>query len=156
MTTNFYGAFLGKGNQHIDAHTLVDHAIPHCQSNELYKGILDDKAHGVFNGKVMVHKDAQKTNAFQQNSSLLLSEKAVMDAKPQLEIFADDVKCSHGATIGHLDESSVFFLRTRGVSEKRAKEMLQEAFLLEVIQNMPDEKLRAYASECISEKLASE
>ena len=156
VTTNFYGAFLGKGNQHMDAHTLVDHAIPHCQSNELYKGILDDKAHGVFNGKVMVHKDAQKTNAFQQNSSLLLSEKAVMDAKPQLEIFADDVKCSHGATIGHLDESSVFFLRTRGINEKRAKEMLQEAFLLEVIENMPNESLRAYASKWIAEKLASE
>lgn len=156
VTTNFYGAFLGKGNQHIDAHTLVDHATPHCQSNELYKGILDDKAHGVFNGKVMVHKDAQKTNAFQQNSSLLLSEKAVMDAKPQLEIFADDVKCSHGATIGHLDESSVFFLRTRGINAKRAKEMLQEAFLLDVIDNMTDESLRTYASEWIAEKLASE
>ncbi len=155
-TTNFYGAFLGKGNQHIDSHTLVDHAIPHCQSNELYKGILDDKARGVFNGKVMVHKDAQKTNAFQQNSSLLLSDKAVMDAKPQLEIFADDVKCSHGATIGHLDQSSVFFLRTRGISEKRAREMLQEAFLLEVVANMPEESLRSYATDWISDKLSSE
>lgn len=155
VTTNFYGALMGKDNQHLDAHTLVDHAIPHCQSNELYKGILDDKAHGVFNGKVLVHKDAQKTNAFQQNSSLLLSEKAVMDAKPQLEIFADDVKCSHGATIGHLDESSVFFLRTRGIDIKRAKEMLQQAFLLEVIEKMPDVSLRNYASERIAEKLAS-
>ena len=152
VTSNMYGSFYGRRDQHIDNHTFIDHAIPHCQSNELYKGILTDKARGVFNGKVMVRKDAQKTNAFQQNSSLVLSDKAVMDSKPQLEIFADDVKCSHGATIGQLDEDSVFYLRSRGLTDAKAREALQNAFLLEVLEFMPHEAMRNYAAAQINSK----
>lgn len=152
-TSNFYGGFMGHNEQHIDSHTLVDHRIPHCQSNELYKGILTDKAKGVFNGKVIVHKDAQKINAFQQNSSLLLSDQAVMDAKPQLEIFADDVKCSHGATIGQLDEESVFYLRSRGLTDQKARETLQTAFLLEIMDLVPHNALRDHMGRLITKKL---
>lgn len=152
VTSNMYGSFYGRKNQHIDNHTFIDHAIPHCQSNELYKGILTDKARGVFNGKVLVRKDAQKTNAFQQNSSLVLSDRAVMDSKPQLEIFADDVKCSHGATIGQLEEDAVFYLRSRGLSNERAREALQYAFLLEVLEFMPNEAMRVYAEAQINDK----
>ncbi|MGE5681066.1 MAG: Fe-S cluster assembly protein SufD, partial [Bacillota bacterium] len=100
--SNLYGLYLADGKRHIDNHTMIDHAVPHCQSNELYKGILDEKSRGVFNGKVMVRKDAQKTQAYQSNKNLLLSRFAKVDTKPQLEIFADDVKCSHGATVGQL------------------------------------------------------
>ncbi|SRR6056297_180560 len=152
-TSNFYGGFMGRNEQHIDSHTLVDHRTPHCQSNELYKGILTDKSTGVFNGKVIVHKDAQKINAFQQNSSLLLSDQAVMDAKPQLEIFADDVKCSHGATIGQLDEESVFYLRSRGLTDQKARETLQTAFLLEIMDLVPHEALRQHMGRLITQKL---
>lgn len=140
--TNYYGVYVGDGSQHIDNQTYIDHAVPHCYSNELYKGILTDKARGVFNGKVMVRQDAQKTNAFQQNSSLVLSPTAVMDAKPQLEIYADDVKCSHGATIGQLDEGSVFYLRSRGIPEVQAKTLLQKAFVGEVVMNFKETAVR--------------
>lgn len=151
--TNYYGVYLGNQQQHIDNQTFIDHAVPHCQSNELYKGILTDYARGVFNGKVMVRQDAQKTNAFQQNSSLVLSKNAIMDAKPQLEIFADDVRCSHGATIGQLDEKSVFFLRTRGLPEPQARQLLQQAFLGEVIEAMPNTAVQEYAMEMLVAKL---
>ncbi|NRB62053.1 MAG: Fe-S cluster assembly protein SufD [Saprospiraceae bacterium] len=154
VTSNFYGSFYGRKEQHIDNHTYIDHAIPHCQSNELYKGILTDKARGVFNGKVLVRKDAQKTNAFQQNASLVLSNSAVMDSKPQLEIFADDVKCSHGATIGQLDERSVFYMRSRGMKDTQARALLQYAFLLDVLEFMPHEALQAYAKNLIFEKFS--
>jgi len=140
--TNYYGAYLGLGNQHIDNQTFIDHAVPHCDSNELYKGILSDKARGVFNGKVLVRQDAQKTNAFQQNSSLVLSDTAIMDAKPQLEIYADDVKCSHGATIGQLDESSIFYLKSRGLPDEAAKNLLQKAFVGDVVTNFPIESIK--------------
>ena len=150
--TNFYGAYFANGEQHIDNHTFIDHAMPHCVSNELYKGILTDKARGVFNGKVMVRRDAQKTNAFQQNSTLVLSDKAQMDSKPQLEIFADDVRCSHGATIGQLDESAVFYLRSRGLSDDQARAMLQQAFLEEVIEFMKMEPVRDFAEQLILKK----
>ncbi len=132
ILTNLYGVLLGLGTQHVDNQTLIDHAKPHCQSNEWYKCILDDRARGVFNGKVMVRQDAQKINAFQQNNALILSDTARMDAKPQLEIFADDVRCSHGATIGQIDEDAVFYLRSRGLSRRDAMLMLQLAFLQEV------------------------
>jgi Fe-S cluster assembly protein SufD len=135
INTYYYGAYLGMDNQHIDNQTFIDHAVPHCESNELYKGILSDKARGVFNGKVLVRQDAQKTNAYQQNASLVLSDTAVMDAKPQLEIFADDVKCSHGATIGQLDNESIFYLKSRGLSDEGAKNLLQKAFIGDVILN---------------------
>lgn len=153
--TNLFGAYLGKSEQHIDSQTFIDHAHPHCTSNELYKGILDDKANGVFNGKVLVHKDAQKTNAYQQNSSLVLSEKAQMDTKPQLEIFADDVRCSHGATIGQLDESSVFYLKSRGLSDAQARSMLQHAFLIEVLENIHLDSLREKAENLVFAKFES-
>ncbi|MCB0635021.1 MAG: Fe-S cluster assembly protein SufD, partial [Lewinella sp.] len=154
--THLYGTYLGAGSQHIDNQTFIDHAVPHCESNELYKGILKDKARGVFNGKVLVRQDAQKTNAFQQNSSLVLSPWAVMDAKPQLEIFADDVRCSHGATIGHLDETSVFYLRSRGIPEDQARNLLQQAFLGEVIENMGLDEVREHVSQLIAAKLSDE
>jgi Fe-S cluster assembly protein SufD len=152
LTTNYYGVYFGKDNQHIDNHTFIDHAVPHCQSNELYKGIVTDSARGVFNGKVMVRKDAQKINAFQQNSSLVLSNKAQMDSKPQLEIFADDVKCSHGATIGQLDEKSVFYLRSRGLNDQQARAMLQHAFIAEVLEHFPHEPVRDFAEMLINQK----
>lgn len=135
IETNLYGIYLGNESQHIDTQTFIDHAVPHCQSNEKYKGILTDRSRGVFNGKVMVRQDAQKTNAYQQNSSLVLSPNAIMDAKPQLEIYADDVRCSHGATVGQLDETAVFYLRSRGLSEAGAKNLLQQAFLGEVLDH---------------------
>jgi Fe-S cluster assembly protein SufD len=153
VETNYYGVYLGNGRQHIDNQTYIDHALPNCESNELYKGIVSDNARGVFNGKVMVRQDAQKTNAFQQNSSLVLSKGAIIDAKPQLEIFADDVKCSHGATIGQLDEGSIFYLRSRGIKEEDAKSLLQKAFIEEVIENMPIEAIKNKAISLIESKL---
>lgn len=143
--TNYNGIYYAKGESHIDNQTFIDHAVPHCESNELYKGILDDQGVGVFNGKVLVRQDAQKTNAYQQNSSLVLSQTATMNAKPQLEIFADDVRCSHGATIGQLDEQSVFYLKSRGVPESDARKLLQHAFLGEVIEQIDDEVIKEYA-----------
>ncbi len=133
---NYYGLYLGNKNQHIDNHTFVDHASPNCESNELYKGILDDEAHGVFNGKIMVRKDAQKTNAYQSNKTILLSKKAHVDTKPELEIYADDVKCSHGATIGHLDDEAFFYVRSRGVPAELAKSMLIRAFANDIIEKV--------------------
>ena len=143
-TTNLYGTYLGRDRQHLDTQSFLDHAMPHCESNELYKGILTDRARGVFNGKVIVRQDAQKINAFQQNSSLVLSDTAQMDSKPQLEIFADDVRCSHGATIGQLDEPSVFYLRSRGLSDAQARSLLQFAFVKEVVENYRNESVMEY------------
>jgi Fe-S cluster assembly protein SufD len=133
-STNFYGLYVGINNQHIDNQTFIDHAYPNCNSNELYKGILTDKAKGVFNGKIMVRPDAQKTNAFQQNHSLVLSKSAKMNSKPQLEIFADDVKCSHGATIGQLNKEALYYMRSRGLSEKEALSVLKQAFLTQITE----------------------
>lgn len=137
---NLFGFYMASGTQLIDNHTLIDHIKPHCQSNEHYKGILADKAQGVFNGKVMVHQDAQKTNAYQSNQCLLLSDEANINSKPQLEIFADDVKCSHGATIGQLDEEQLFYLRARGIGLEEANAMLRYAFASEILQriDMPE------------------
>lgn len=133
---NLYGFYMASGAQLVDNHTLIDHRMPHCQSNEHYKGILADKAQGVFNGKVMVHQDAQKTNAYQSNQCLLLSDEANINSKPQLEIFADDVKCSHGATIGQLDEEQLFYLRARGIGLEEANAMLRYAFASEILQRI--------------------
>jgi Fe-S cluster assembly protein SufD len=130
------GFYFGTGNQHVDNHTFMDHAKPHCFSNELYKGILGGRATGVFNGKIMVRPGAQKTNALQSNKTLLLSNEASINAKPQLEIFADDVKCTHGATIGQLDEEAIFYLRTRGISEEMGAAMLRYAFAADVFENI--------------------
>ena len=127
---------------HVDNHTLVDHAMPNCFSNEFYKGILDDKATGVFNGKVLVRQDAQQINAYQSNKSIVLSETAKMYAKPELEIYADDVKCSHGATTGQLDEEAIFYLRTRGLTEKRARALMLVSFARDVLENVTIEPLQ--------------
>jgi Fe-S cluster assembly protein SufD len=126
------GLYLATRRQHIDNHTFIRHAKPHCHSFESYKGILDGKSRGVFNGRIYVNREAQKTDAKQSNSCLLLSDDARINTNPQLEIFADDVKCTHGATVGQLDEEAVFYLRTRGIPDERARHMLIYAFAAEV------------------------
>ncbi len=131
------GLFVGAGESVIDNHTEVDHALPHGTSRELYKGVLGGGARGVFRGRVIVRPDAQKTSASQSNPNLLLGPRAEIDTKPQLEIWADDVKCSHGSTIGHLDENALFYLRSRGLSETRARDLLARAFALEVLDGLP-------------------
>ncbi|WP_227370180.1 Fe-S cluster assembly protein SufD [Halomonas sp. M20] len=130
---NYFGLFFAQGRQHVDNHTLVNHNAPHTFSNENYKGILGDRARGVFNGKVIVKRDSQKIEAHQSNANLLLSDRAEIDTKPELEIYADDVKCSHGATTGQLDEEAVFALRTRGIDEQTARGLLTLAFAGEVM-----------------------
>jgi Fe-S cluster assembly protein SufD len=127
--------------------------MPNCYSNELYKGILDGKSTGVFNGKIWVRKDAQKTNAFQSNKNILLSKEASVHTKPQLEIFADDVKCSHGATTGQLDPEAMFYLRARGVGEDSAKKMLVHAIAFDVLDKVKHDELRAYLEQEIEERL---
>jgi Fe-S cluster assembly protein SufD len=148
-----YGLSLLNGAQHVDNHTVVDHAKPNCYSNQLYKAILNDKSTGVFNGKIFVKPDAQKTNAFQSNKNILLSKDASMNAKPQLEIFADDVKCSHGATIGQLDEEPLFYLRSRGISEENAKVLLVLAFAQDVIDHIKIEPLKEALLKVIYQRL---
>ena len=130
------GLYLGDGDQHIDHQTRIEHVEPNCYSRELYKGILDGAAHGVFNGKVYVHPEAQKTDGKQTNNTLLLSEKAQIDTKPQLEIFADDVKCTHGATVGRLDETSLFYMKSRGLNARTARELLTYAFAADVLETI--------------------
>ena len=132
-----HGLFLARGRSHIDNSTLVDHAKPNCYSSEYYKGILDDYATGVFNGKVLVREDAQLTNAYQTNRSILLSETARMYSKPALEIYADDVKCSHGATTGQLDKEGLFYLRSRGIPEAEARRLMLSSFAGDIIEKAP-------------------
>jgi Fe-S cluster assembly protein SufD len=130
------GLYLGDGAQHIDHQTRIEHVEPNCYSRELYKGILDGSAHGVFNGKVYVHPAAQKTDGKQTNQTLLLSERARIDTKPQLEIFADDVKCTHGATVGRLDETALFYMKSRGINARTARELLTYAFAADVLETI--------------------
>lgn len=139
------GLLLADGNRLVDAHTSIDHTVSDCTSHELYKSIVDDAGHAVFNGKIFVQKGAQRTDSEQSNMNLLLSETANVDTKPQLEIFADDVKCTHGATIGHLDETSMFYLRSRGIGKEEARTMLVHAFAAEVIDHIGSESIREYA-----------
>ena len=139
--------------QHVDHYTLVQHATPNCESHQNYKTILDGQATGVFNGKIFVEQEAQKTNAFQQNNNILLSEKATINAKPQLEIFADDVKCSHGCTIGQLDENAMFYMQQRGIPKKEAKALLMYAFTSEVTGSIKIPELRGKIARIIAEKL---
>ncbi len=146
------GLFIIEDEQLFDVHTLIDHAKPNCNSHEHYKGILDDKSRGVFNGKVLVRQDAQKTNAFQQNNNLLLSNNALVNTKPQLEIFADDVKCSHGATIGQLDDEAKFYLKTRGIGEEAARSILLHAFASDVLKFIKIKQVRDYLEEIISKR----
>ena len=142
--TNLNGAYLLKGKQHVDNHSVVDHKVPNCNSNELYKGVIDDKATAVFNGKVFVRKDAQKINAFQSNGNVLMTDDASVNSKPELEIYADDVKCSHGSTTGQLDEEAVFYLRARGLSEKSARKLMVSAFIGDVLDKIENEDVLNY------------
>ncbi len=136
VETNYYGLYIANDNQHIDNFTLIDHATPNCTSNEIYKGILADKATGVFSGKVLVRENAQHTNAYQSNKTILLSKEAKMTTKPQLEIYADDVKCSHGATVGSVDDNSLFYLRSRGIPKSEAQKMLIGGFIQDVVDKI--------------------
>ena len=124
------------GTQHCDHQTRIEHVAPNCYSREVYKGILDGTSHGVFNGKVYVHPEAQKTDGKQTNNTLLLSERAHIDTKPQLEIFADDVKCTHGATVGRIDETAQFYMLSRGIDRQTARELLMYAFAADVIEQI--------------------
>jgi len=136
------GLYIADGSQHVDNHTVIDHVQPHCASRELYKGILDDQSSAVFNGSIIVRKDAQKTDARQSNKNLLLSEGATINSKPQLEINADDVKCAHGTSIGHLDEDSVYYLRSRGVGLAEARTVLTYGFANDVLNRMKVDEIR--------------
>ncbi|MEX2589325.1 MAG: Fe-S cluster assembly protein SufD, partial [Chitinophagales bacterium] len=150
--TNIYGLSFQNGKSHADNHILVDHAVEDCQSNQLFKGTYNDNSTAVFNGKVLVRKDAQRTNAFQSNKNLLLSEKATINSKPELEIYADDVKCSHGATTGQMNEDQLFYLQARGIEKEKAKAILNQAFLSEVLDyiSIPELKnhLKDYFNQC--------
>jgi Fe-S cluster assembly protein SufD len=149
------GLYLANEQRLVDNHTTIDHAKPHCGSREMYKGILADRARGVFNGKIIVRPDAQKTDAKQTNRALLLSEDAQINTKPQLEIFANDVKCTHGAAVGQLDDEAVFYLRSRGLSESEARHLLIHAFAADVVNRMPFEPIRTAIEDVLLRQLAN-
>ena len=151
-----YGLYLSDKFQHVDNYVNVDHAFPNCTSNQLFKGVLDDMATGAFNGRIYVHKDAQGTIAYQKNNNILLTDDAKMDTKPQLEIYADDVKCSHGATVGQLDDNALFYLRSRGIDKRQARLMLMFGFAHEVIQNIKVEALRERMDNLVMQRLKGE
>jgi len=153
LTSTLNGITIIGGNQHVDHYTLVNHATPNCESFQDYKGIFTDRSTGVFNGKVYVEREAQKTNAFQKSNNILLSDKATINAKPQLEIFADDVKCSHGCTIGQLDETAMFYMQQRGIPKKEAKALLMYAFSNAVIENIKIPELKQRITTIIANKL---
>jgi Fe-S cluster assembly protein SufD len=147
------GLFLGTGSQHLDNYMHVEHAAPHCGSRQFYNGILDGQAHGVFHGRIVVHKIAQKTDAKQTNRNLLLSDDAQIDTKPQLEIYADDVKCTHGATIGQIEENALFYLQSRGISEMEARKLLLMAFADECVERMQSDVARGHIERLVNEHL---
>jgi Fe-S cluster assembly protein SufD len=149
------GLYVVTGRQHIDNQTILDHAQPHCSSREVYKGVLDGESSAVFNGKIIVRKDAQKTDSKQSNKNLLLSEKAIIDTKPALEIYADDVKCTHGATIGQIDPEAIFYLRSRGIGRQEARDLLTYAFVNDVLGRIKYEPLRERLREGLFARLAS-
>jgi Fe-S cluster assembly protein SufD len=149
------GLFIGVGRQHLDNYMLVEHASPHCGSRQFYNGILSGQSHGVFHGRIIVHKDAQKTDAKQTNRNLLLSDDAQIDTKPQLEIYADDVKCTHGATIGKLEAEALFYARSRGLDEASARHLLLLAFANECLDRMPEGAVRDHLERLIMESLPS-
>ena len=151
--SNMNGISLLDNNQFADNHTFVDHKTAHCRSNEMYKGIYLGESKGVFNGKIMVRQDAQKIDAFQSNNNLLLSDNSTIDSKPQLEIYADDVKCSHGCTIGQLDEEALFYMRSRGIGVSEAKAVLTYAFASEVIENLSIPELKNLSQKLLAHKL---
>lgn len=147
------GITIIEGKQHVDHHTLVHHIEPNCESHQDYKGIFDERSTGVFNGKVVVEKEAQKTNAYQQNNNVLVSDKATINAKPQLEIFADDVKCSHGCTIGQLDDNALFYMQQRGIPQKEAKALLMYAFANTVLESVKIPEVKQRINRLIAKKL---
>lgn len=151
---HMYGLYLLKGNTHADNHTLIDNKQPGCFSNQLYKGIADGTSTAVFNGRIMVQPDAQQTNAYQSNKNILLSDEASINAKPQLEIFADDVKCSHGCTVGQLDQEALFYLRARGVPKEQAEVLLLQAYSADIIAQIKPMALRAYVEKLIFDHLS--
>lgn len=151
---NMNALYLLDDKTHVDNHTIADHKFPNCNSNELYKGIVDGYSRGVFNGKIFVRKDAQNTNAFQANNNVVLSDSAVINTKPQLEIWADDVSCSHGATIGQLDQEALFFLRSRGIGAQKAKALLTQAFANEVTEKISIEALKDHVLQLIDNRLS--
>ncbi|SFE56945.1 Fe-S cluster assembly protein SufD [Flavobacterium xueshanense] len=153
LTSTLNGITIIGEKQHVDHYTLVKHSTPNCESFQDYKGIYSDRSTGVFNGKVYVEKEAQKTNAFQKSNNILLSDKATINAKPQLEIFADDVKCSHGCTIGQLDETAMFYMQQRGIPKKEAKALLMYAFSNAVIENIKIPELKQRITKIIATKL---
>ena len=144
------GLYLVKGRQHVDNHTLIDHAAPHCTSRENYKGILDDQGHAVFNGRIVVHTDAQQTTAAQSNRNLILSNKALVNTNPQLEIYADDVKCTHGSAVGQVDEEAMFYFLSRGIDRETARRLLIHGFTQEVISLVENDIVRKYVDGLVS------
>lgn len=155
IESHLYGLYLTADSQLVDNHTEVHHKMPRGESNQLYKGILMDKSKAVFNGKIFVYEDAQKTNAFQQSNNVLFSEQATVNAKPQLEIFADDVKCSHGTTIGQLNKEALFYLKSRGIGETQAKQLMVKAFAFDVAEKIKIPALRNYVERLIETEMES-
>ena len=153
MDSILKGITILEGKQHVDHHTLVHHIEPNCESHQDYKGIYDERSTGVFNGKVVVNKEAQKTNAYQQNNNVLISDKATVNAKPQLEIFADDVKCSHGCTIGQLDDDALFYMQQRGIPQKEGKALLMYAFANTVLESVKIPEVKSRITKIIASKL---
>lgn len=151
--SNLSGLYLQNGTTHVDNHTVVDNRQPNCLSYELYKGILDDSSTGVFNGKIFVQQIAQKTNAYQTNRNVLLSENASVNTKPQLEIFADDVKCSHGCTVGRLDEEALFYMKSRGIPDAAARSLLLRGFALDILEKIHAEPVREYVDVLVNKRL---
>ena len=150
---HLYGLYIQTGQSHLDNHTIVDNIKPNCLSNELYKGILNGHSTGVFNGKIFVRQPAQKTNAYQSNKNILLSDSCSVNTKPQLEIFADDVKCTHGCTVGRLNEEGLFYLQSRGISEKTARNLLLSAYSSDILEQVKPFALRGYIEKLISQRL---
>ena len=146
------GLYIVNGTQHIDNHTEIDHAKPHGTSHELYKGILDGKATAVFNGRIIVRKDAQKTDSKQTNKNLVLSDEAVINTKPELQIFADDVRCTHGATIGQLDEEALFYLQSRGIERAQARSLLTYAFAQDILDRVKVQSIKDQLEKVLFEK----
>lgn len=153
---HMYGLYVPKDREIIDNHTLVDHKVPFCESNEMYNGVLLDRSKATFNGKIFVHQDAQRTNAYQSNKNLVVSDHAQVNTKPQLEIWADDVKCTHGATVGQLNDTELFYMKSRGIPEAQAKALLTYAFAGSVIQNFKLEEYKKFCRESLADKLEFE
>jgi Fe-S cluster assembly protein SufD len=148
--------YLSDKNQHVDNFTFIDHAKPNCTSTELFKGVMDDRATGAFTGRVLVRKDSQNTNAYQSNNNILLTDLARISTRPQLEIYADDVKCSHGATIGQLDDEAMFYLRSRGIGKEEARVLLMYAFAYEVLDKISVGALKEQIRELVEKRFRGE